>query len=317
MAEEKRKLPITSAFGATFRRIRKREPFASPPMSELAERMFEALVAAALAKCVDFNIAVNRARKHTDEEFVFVSALRGICEDLIALAYFSKLPVENRREITRLLINQTVTDGLEVQRAFFKANNPFQPVLTSSMAEGMQSPSPKLAARHALRAFWAAQGVKRKDGPTIKDMASEVGLTFTYDYIYFVSSNFVHFNPQALLRMGWGDMEKPFEFSVSHISGYYKSLASFYGAILFIGYHSAFSCSQFRTSCEREIARLLELIEEVHRWPEVITFEEMNQNPPVYLLTHAMRGAFPENGAPEGILAEVRGLGKRLNSGRT
>jgi Family of unknown function (DUF5677) len=49
--------------------------------------------------------------------------------------------------------------------------------------------------------------VNRRDGPTIKDMALEVGLTFTYDYIYFVSSNFVHFNPQGLLRMGWGGMD--------------------------------------------------------------------------------------------------------------
>jgi hypothetical protein len=78
---------------------------------------------------------VNRARKYTDEEFLFVSALRGICEDLISLAYFSKMSVENRRKITKLLIEQTVAEGLEVQRAFFEANNPFQPVLAPSKAE--------------------------------------------------------------------------------------------------------------------------------------------------------------------------------------
>lgn len=317
MAEEKRKPPITSAFGAIFRRIRKREPFASPPIGELGERMFDALVAAALAKCVDFNVAVNRARKHTDEEFMFVSALRGICEDLISLAYLSRMSVENRRELTKLLISQTLAEGLEVQQAFFSANNPFQPVLRPSNAAGTQGSSPNVAAREAVRAFWAAQGVNRRGGPTTKDMASEVGLTFTYNYVYFASSNFVHFNPQALLRMGWGDMQKPFRFSVSHISAYYKTLASFYGAILFIGYHSAFSLSQLSISCERDVAILLDLIEQVHRWPEVVTFEEMNRKPPLYLLTHAMRGAFPEKGAPEGILAEVRGLGRRLNPDRS
>jgi hypothetical protein len=316
MAEEKRKLPIISTFGAIFQRIRKREPFTSPPLSELAERTFDALVAAALAKGVEFNVAVNRARKYTDEEFVFVSALRGICEDLISLAYFKKMSVEKRNEITKLLLSQNVAEGLEVQRAFFKANNPFQPVLGPSKTQGIQGSSAILAVRQQVRAFWAGQGVNRRDGPTIKDMALEVGLTFTYDYIYFASSNFVHFNPQALLKMGWGDMERPFRFSVSHSNRYYKALASFYGAILFIGYHSAFSSSHFRTSCEHEIAMLLDLIEQVHRWPEVVTFEEMNKKPPLYLLTHAMRQTFPEKGAPEGILMEVRGLGKRLYQDR-
>jgi hypothetical protein len=314
MATKKRETQITSAFGAIFRRIRRREPFASPPIDQLADRMFEALVAAALAKCVEFNVAANRVRRHTDEEFVFVSALRGICEDLISLVYFSKMPVEKRKEITTLLIARTLAKGLEVQRAFFESNNPFQPVLGPPKAEGTQLSS-SLATRQALREFWAGQGTKQKDGPTIKDMASEVGLTFTYDYIYFASSNFVHFNPQALLRMGWGDLEQPFRFSVSHIRAYYKALASFYGAILFIGYHSAFWSSQFRVSCERDVASLLDLIEEVPRWPEVITFEEMNKKPPVYLITHALRRVVPEEGAPGGILAEVRGLGTRLNPG--
>jgi hypothetical protein len=61
---------------------------------------------------------------------------------------------------------------------------------------------------------------------------------------------------------------------------------------------------------------LLDLIEQVHRWPEVVTFEEMNKKPPLYLLTHAMRQTFPEKGAAEGILTEVRGFGTRLNQDR-
>lgn len=95
------------------------------------------------------------------------------------------------------------------------------------------------------------------------------------------------------------------------MSAYYKALASFYGAILFIGYHSAFS-ARFRSSCETEVAMLFDLIENVQRWPEVITFEEMNESTPWYLLTHAMGRALAEKGAPRGILAEVRGLGDRL-----
>jgi hypothetical protein len=82
--------------------------------------------------------------------------------------------VEKRNEITNLLISQTFAEGLEVQQAFFEANNPFQPVSRPSKAEGTQGSSPNLAVRQAVRAFWASQGVNRRDGPTIKDMALEV-----------------------------------------------------------------------------------------------------------------------------------------------
>jgi hypothetical protein len=96
------------------------------------------------------------------------------------------------------------------------------------------------------------------------------------------------------------------------VSVYYQAISTFYGAILFIGFHSAFALSHFDTACENEITSLLELIDEFHRWPEVVTFEEMNQKPPLFLLTHAMRKAFPEKGAPDGILAEVRSLGSGI-----
>ena len=304
--------PITSAFGAVFRRIRRREAFESATIEELPDRMFEALIAAALAKCVEFNVAVNRARKHHDEEFLFVSALRGICEDLIWLAFISRMPEEERKKITEVLLRKTLSDGLRVQKGFFEANNPFQIVLGPSSSEKELSSPTTLPDRQALREFWAARGTTRRDGPTVREMASEIGLNFTYDYVYFMSSNFVHFNPQALLRAGWGDKTNPFKFSVSHLSGYYKSLASFYGAILFIRLYSAFSESHFRESCKQEVGALLDLIEKVHRWPEVVTFEEMNKSPPLYLITHAMRRVFPEQGATDGILAEVRTLGERL-----
>src|SRR4051812_40762281 len=117
--------------------------------------MFEALVAAALAKCVEFNVAVNRARKHKDEEFVFVSALRGICEDLISLTYLSRMSVQSRNNLTKLLISQTVSKGLETQQAFFAANNPFQPVLSLSNAAGTQDSSPSVAAPKRGGGFWA------------------------------------------------------------------------------------------------------------------------------------------------------------------
>ncbi|SFE92130.1 hypothetical protein SAMN02799627_04727 [Methylobacterium sp. 13MFTsu3.1M2] len=146
-------------------------------------------------------------------------------------------------------------------------------------------------------------------------MADDIGLLHTYEYIYFAASNFVHFNPGPLLKMGWGPNEGPFAFSAKSMSGYYKMLSSFYGSILFIAYQSAFPES-FTTDCAKDVEVLLALIEAMKRWPEIVTFEELNMRTPVYLLTHAMRQAVPEEGKPAGgILAEIRDLGSRLGNG--
>jgi Family of unknown function (DUF5677) len=199
---------------------------------------------------------------------------------------------------------------LETQSAFFAANNPFQPVVGGRSIDTATGESRSLAARQAVRAFWKQQGSTRRDGPSLKEMATDLGLQSTYDYVYFAASNFSHFNPQALLRTGWGDNKNPFQFSLRHISGYYKALTGFYGAVLFLGFHSAFSPEHFETTCDNEAAELIDL----HRWPELITFEEMNQRPPLYFLTHAVREvAKKEHPIPYGgILHEVRGLRNRI-----
>ena len=112
----------------------------------------------------------------------------------------------------------------------------------------------------------------------LRDMAEDVGLISTYEFIYFSASNFVHFNPHALFRTGWGAEHGPFTFSIRNMSGYYQSFSSFYGAVLFIGFQASFGSDHFKVDLETEINRLIELIGYVQRWPEIITFEEMNQN---------------------------------------
>jgi hypothetical protein len=314
MTEKESAPPITLGFGTVFRRIRKRESFTSPPLQDLGDKMYDALVAAALAKCVEFNVVINRSRRYDDEDFLFVSGLRGICEDLIYLSYMTRMSPSVRTELVKLLIQLNTAEGLDTQHKFFKANNPFQPVLGPAENRLRSGESASVAARSKFRAFWSRQGSSRRDGPTIKEMAHNLGLTSTYDYVYFAASNFSHFNPQSLLRIGWGAETGPFRFSMKHLSGYYKSLSSFYGAVLFLGFHSAFSPDHFDANCDVEVAKLLELVSQIHRWPELVTFEEMNQKPPLFFLTHAIRQvAQKETGSSYGaILEEVRGLGGRL-----
>ncbi len=302
---------IERAFMKIFQTVRRRLKFTLEPVEELADRMLDALIQAATAKCVEFNIEANRARRHPETAFILMSNLRGICEDLICLTYLSKkMEKRNANELIQLQQVHDVSKGLSIQKEFFKANNPLQPVL----GHGVSADQAKQLAQEdqsKLHNFWQSMNSTKRDGPTKRDMAKAVGLKSTYEFIYFSASNFVHFNPQALFRTGWGVEDGPYTFSTRNMSGYYKSFCSFYGAVLFIGFQASFGSEHFNVVLDAEIDRLIGLIGHVQRWPEIITFEEMNQRPPLYLLTHAVGKVMREEDRtiPYGaILQEVQGL---------
>jgi len=307
---EAKGVPIERAFLRVFQSVKRKLDFTSAPIDELDDRVLDALIQASVAKCVEFNIVANRIDKRVGPAFVLLSSLRGICEDLIYLTYMSRLGEREADELIGLLLGQNIAKGLAAQQDFFEANNPIQPVLTGgkTMAQAKQTVA---EARDKLRVFWPSVGSAKRDGPTIRDMADDVGLSSTYEYIYFATSNFVHFNPQALFRMGWGPKEGPFTFSIRNMDGYYRSFSGFYGAVLFIGFHASFGAKHFNADLGTEIAQLLELIGHVHRWPEIITLEEMNQKPPLFPLIHALGRVMREHDPtiPYGsILQEVQAL---------
>jgi hypothetical protein len=297
-------------FGVIFRRIRKNEPLRSGAAEEMRTEMFTMLSKAAISKCLDFNILVNRVGRRPDETFVLVSNLRGISEDLISLVYLSRFDRSRVQELIQLLLRLNLVEGVATQAAFFANNNPLQMVFGGGISPH-RAERDISEARRAIREFWGQLGNNKRNGPTIRDMAKGIGLSSTYEYIYYVASNFVHFNPINLLRTGWGDLTGPFDFSLRHMSPYYQAFASFYGCILFIGFHSAFSPQYFTTDLSKEIARLMKLISDVQRWPEIITFEEMNQSRPLFFALHALRKVMQESGEPTpygAILKEVRSV---------
>jgi hypothetical protein len=297
-------------FGVIFRRIRKNESLRSGPAEEMRTEMFTMLSKAAISKCLDFNILVNRVGRRPDETFALVSNLRGISEDLISLVYFSRFDRSRVQELIQLLLRLNLVEGVATQAAFFANNNPLQMVFGGGISRH-QAERNISEARGAIREFWGQLGSNKLNGPTIRDMAKDIGLSSTYEYIYYVASNFVHFNPANLLRTGWGDLKGPFDFSLRHMSPYYQAFASFYGCILFIGFHSAFSPQYFTKDLSKEIARLIKLINDVQRWPEIITFEEMNQGRPLFFALHAARKVMQEGGEPMpygAILKEVRSI---------
>jgi hypothetical protein len=299
-----------SALRGAFRRIQKREVFESPPISEFKVRLDEAILGASLSKCVNLNLLVNEAKYSGENAFLFLANLRGVAEDLIVLQFLATMCAADRVKYLTLLQVQNLNAGLLTQARFFEANNPFQPVVGGGDSN---LETFKTRDRDALRAFWKSIGETKKDGPTVRDMSERTGLNQTYEYIYFLSSNFVHFNPHALLRTGWGPEEGPFRFSIHNFSQYYADLASFYGAVLFVAFYNRLGQGYFTASCSADVDRILEILDEVPRWPELVTFEEINKRPPTLqgFLTRAMRKVAQEQGEdiPYGaILREARGL---------
>lgn len=296
-----------------FKRIRSRDNFSSPPASELKFRFDEAVFSAAIAKCVDLNVLINSGEIGSKNSFLFIANLRGVAEDLIVLQFLQDQTTESRQTYLTLLQEFSLVSGLLAQVTFFEMNNPFQPVIGGN-ASALEAS--RLAGRQSLRAFWKALGEPKKDGPTVRDMAERTGLTSTYNYIYFLSSNFVHFNPHPLLRMGWGPEEGPFEFSVHNFAGYYEDVASFYGAILLLGFYFRIGRQLFSPETEHDIQKILETLDGVPRWPEIVTYEELNRRAPMlHFMAHAMNKVSQESGeqVPYGaILREVRGLSSDL-----
>ena len=298
---------IYAEFLTTFETINEKLDFSAAPNT--ADELLDALIQAATAKCVEFNMAANRKPTRNAPPIMLMSTLRGVTEDLICLTYLSRLEDGFGRRLIPWLMHENVAKGIDVQRKFFELNNPLQPVLGGGSG-GEDTSKRADQAKKDVKALWTESGKNR--APSVRDMAANVGLDSTYDFIYFAASNFVHFNPSALLRMGWASKPGPFTFSTEKIDAYYRNFASFYGAILFLGFEASFAPDHFSQAVGDEVTRLIELVGKVQRWPEVITFEEMNKKPPLYLMTHALREVMAgeqDSTLPYGaILKEVQGL---------
>ena len=296
---------IGQAFMKVFETTKQKLEFHQCLVDSLEDGMLGPLVQAAVSKCIDFNMIVNRLGKGAEEAFFFMSNLRGICEDLIYLTYLSRMEAEPAEKLIRVLTLKNNFEGRAIQREFFSKNNPLQPVLggDNAAADGLKS-------REEFRQFWKLEGINRP--PTMRDMAEQVGLISTYDFIYFAASNFVHFNPLVLLRTGWANENDRFVFSTRHMHAYYRDFSGFYGAVLFIGFHASFGAKYFKVAVDSEVDRLVKLIGHVQRWPEIVTFEEMNVQPPLYMITHALRQVVEREeweAIPYGaILEEIQGL---------
>jgi hypothetical protein len=243
-------------------------------------KMFSLCVKASACKCFEFNLAVRDFAK-SKSAFFAMSSLRGICEDLIVLGFISKMPSKDREQLVKALSSHEIGTRIKLQDTFFNAIRPQQPVLRLHDADTLIA-----SAGTDARAVWQRHGWPKLDKgamPHIRQIAEKQGihqLAVLYDFLYRLTSAGVHFNVQSLLRTGRGTPTR-FVFSAKNFQGYFANYCSLYGRFLFCLYFEFFSAILRPTANERAIVdEIRKGVLFTPRWPEMVTYEEMNQQPP-------------------------------------
>ena len=276
-------------------------------VKDLGRNFPETLIRSAVAKCLDFNIEANNISSGSTCYFFLMGNSRAICEELIYSAFFHTIGSTQSKNIAGAILFEKQLKSTLAQTKFFSKNNNKQPTLGSLRSIEEQEQDIR-DAEIKLKNLWIEQGFERP--PSLQSLARQVGLETTYGYVYHMSSNFVHFNPNQLLRLGWGPIDEgPFTFSVKHFEHYYSSVSKFLGAILFFGYCCAFPDMFEGEFSEKYIECITSRLEANVRWPEIITFEEMNQNLPNIIVRALISITRDENddGFPN-ILSELKSL---------
>jgi len=272
--------------------------------------VYLATLKSAFVKSYDFARFAHRVplRRADESSFFMTAGLRGICEDIIALKFIAQFPRDLRQEIMLLEMSAGVRKAIRVQTEFFKRERPFQPVLTSTRNDDgsdQKQQYASIAARTGLRMI--------KDRlPATEQMAVNVGLRELYDYLYRVTSETVHFNVHVALRNGWGPLPGTVQFGTKMFCKYYLSVNQMYGIFLFCLMSETFATELgLDTSFLRTVARLRKELDRELRWPEPVTFEEMNVPPPNPILTGAVMVAHLEKTDPEFIKSLRRKMRKK------
>lgn len=241
------------------------------------ENVFSSCLKASFVSAFEFvDIA---SKEEVGSAFFLTPALRRLTEDIIYFRYMSDRPEQARERVIRDMMELEVMRNLKHQDSFFSRFRPFQPVIGEQEVDIRKI-------EENIRLFWKNNGwrLNNRVSPSVKDIAkaSDPGLLdIVYDFIYRLASGAVHFNPQVLLRSGWGDKSmEEIKVSPGNMGRYYVSLNKIYGSFLLCLYFEFFG--QFLRPRQEEKVIVKELREYLYgfRWPEMVTFEEMNIDVP-------------------------------------
>lgn len=221
--------------------------------------------------------------------FFAAGALRGICEDLIVLKFLNKLKRKDRdAAISSRMIYET-SRAMIRQHEFFKGYRPFQPTVRFKKAKlRMYGAVAELKQLGHTSGFWNAKVAL----PNVESMARRTRLLRLYRFIYSMTSDLVHFNPRIAFRAGWGNVPVEVNFSTRNFSRYYLDFCRLYGALLFVLFFEKFrSVLKFTPDEKSLVESIKHRLDEELRWPEAVTYEEMNVKGPNELIRIFLRVA--------------------------
>ena len=236
------------------------------------QQLFTEVVKATIIKSYEFVASINQ--HHDDYMFFSLPSLRGICEEYIVEKFIAANFSNNKDEIILLRHTYDHLKSCIVQWKYFETNRPDQRLYYE---QGL--PEQLVKAESELKAAIKSQlpGIALKPVfPSIYFMSTETGERELYDYLYHASSTFVHFSPNNLLRMGWGKFPQV-HYSTSNFKLYYKDFALFYSLLLLSKLCAWQEANGFLPDFNREYIKLMDtVLSKAERWPELVTFEEMN-----------------------------------------
>lgn len=223
--------------------------------------------------------------------FFITATLRGICEDLITFTFLEALSEDERNEAISLLMSANIAEGVDAQSKFFGLNRPWQPVVQPPKQR-------KTNAEQKLRALSARLGWTGKQSwPTVWHMAKIANLHALYTYLYSATSKWVHFSPQILLRMGWGGArddvgdQTEWTFTTANFCQYYVEFNQVYSLLLLLRLLRGPAAKLLPDIAQKVVAALENRLNELIRWPEAVTFEELNLEGPGSIMRILLRAA--------------------------
>ena len=270
----------------------------------IQEQRYLSLLRAALSKNFEFNLFLWQSE--TKYSFFSTATLRGILEDIITFSFLKSLSEDDKNIISEKIILLKLLQRCETQADFFDKKEPFQPVFKFKVQLEGNIKQNQSELKEGIKAIvkkypqWQSKPSDSDGFPKIQNMAKECGLEEIYKYLYVATSEWVHFNPHVLLRMGWGndkDDNSNFMYNASteNFNIYYLDFTRFYGTYLFTIFCNLFKEDFLFSEQFNKLVETLRIdIDETIRWPEIITFEEMNVKPPsafMYALSHIVHSS--------------------------
>lgn len=277
-------------------------------------KWFETALTSSLVRNFQFlDIVTSGQRVHS---FYLVPALRGITEDIIYLQFLSRLDSSERNEFLEIKAMQGLSEKVKFQHKFFSTFRPFQPVIGPIKESKSQEINEKM--RSFLKMHFGVEGLTTR---SIAEKCGQELLAIIYDFIYRLTSATVHFDLNWQMKLGWGDLETgTFEFDTSHFEPYFSAINCVYGAYLFCIFFELFEpFFNADPAAKDTVEKIRKLLIRHFRWPELVTFEEMNIRvpEPPRIPTMLLFALYMSFQSENGFIAASREILSSLGSGES